>query len=74
MARKSKPWAVTLGTPDGPTRTEHTSENKTYEKVRAEVAAIKAGTSRTTRIRVEQWYPAANRWALYDDIDPKEWP
>lgn len=73
MARKSKPWAVILTTSDGPIRTEHTGENKTYEKVRASVAAVKAGESTTTAIRVEQWEPDGNRWDLYDLIDPKEW-
>lgn len=72
MVRKSKPWAVICATPGQPIRTEHTSETKTYEKVRAEVAAVKAGTSRVTRIRVEQWEPASNRWTLHDLIDPKE--
>lgn len=70
--RKSKPWAVILRTPGQPIRTEHTSENKAYEKVRAESAAIQAGTSRATRIRVEQWNPDGGRWQWYDDIDPKE--
>ena len=73
MARKSKPWAVILGTAGGPIRTEHTSQNKAYEKVRAEVASVKAGASRATRIRVEQWEPNGNRWTLFELIDPKEW-
>lgn len=71
-ARKSKPWAVILRTPGQPIRTEHTSENKAYEKVREARAAIQAGTSPVTRIRVEQWEPDHQRWAWYDDIDPKE--
>ena len=74
MARKSKPWAVILNTPGSPIRTEHTSEAKTYEKVRAEVAAAKSGASQVTRIRVEQWEPDGNRWTLFDLIDPAEWP
>jgi hypothetical protein len=74
MARKSKPWAVILNTPGQPIRTEHTSEAKAYEKIRTEVDAAKSGTSRVTRIRVEQWESDANRWTLYDLIDPKEWP
>jgi hypothetical protein len=73
VTRKSKPWAVILRTAGGPIRTEHTSEAKTYEKVRAEVAAIKAGASRVTRIRVEHWDRDAGRWILFDTIDPKEW-
>jgi len=72
--RKSKPWAVICATAGQPIRTEHTSENKTYDKVREVCAAVKAGTSRVTRIRVEQWEPDGNRWALYDLIDPKEQP
>lgn len=73
MARKSKPWAVILRTPGQPIRTEHTSQAKAYEKVRAERLLAQQGASRVTRIRVEQWERDANRWALYDDIDPKEW-
>jgi hypothetical protein len=72
MARKSKPWAVILRTPGQPIRTEHTSQAKAYEKVNAERDLAQAGTSRATRIRVEQWQPDSNRWQLYDDIDPKE--
>lgn len=75
MARKSKPWAVIVITENGArVRTEHTSENKTYEKVRGELAAIKTGNSLVTRIRVEQWEPAYDRWVWYEDIDPKEQP
>ncbi|MCX4750975.1 hypothetical protein OG455_41575 [Kitasatospora sp. NBC_01287] len=73
MARKSKPWAVICRTPDGPFRTEHTSENKAYEKAREVRDAVKAGSSRVTWIRVEQWEPDASRWTLFDLIDPKEW-
>lgn len=68
--RKSKPWAVTLITPGAPYRTEFTSEAKAYEKVRAELASAKAGTSRVTRIRVEKWDRLGGRWDLFDLIDP----
>ncbi|MFG3051850.1 hypothetical protein ACGFZP_12995 [Kitasatospora sp. NPDC048239] len=70
--RKAKPWAVVLNAPGGPLRTEHTSEAKAYEHVRAELAAARAGASRVTRIRVEQWDRPAGRWQLFDLIDPKE--
>lgn len=72
MARKPKPWAVICTAPGQPIRTEYTSEAKAYEKVNAERALAQAGTSRVTRIRVEQWERDAGRWALYDLIDPKE--
>jgi hypothetical protein len=73
-ARKARPWAVIL-TIDSrpPLRTEHTSEAKTYEKVRAEVADVRSGYSRVTEIRVEQWDRDGGRWILFDTIDPKEW-
>jgi hypothetical protein len=72
MARKSKPWAVILYTPVGPIRTEHRSQPEAYRKINAEREQAKAGASRVTRIRVEQWEPNANHWALYELIDPKE--
>ncbi|MFE2407055.1 hypothetical protein ACFXDE_01790 [Kitasatospora sp. NPDC059408] len=68
--RKSRPWAVVLNLPGSPTRTEFTSEAKAYERVRAEVTAVKAGTSRVTRIRVEQWDREGGRWQLFDLVDP----
>lgn len=72
MARKSKPWAVILSTPDGHLRTEHTSQAKAYAQVNAERAAIAAGDSQTDEINVEQWEPAYSRWALYDTAYPDE--
>ena len=72
MARKSKPWAVILSTPGGPIRTEHRSQPEAYRKVIAEREQAKDGITRVTKIRVEQWEPDGNRWAWYDDIDPKE--
>jgi hypothetical protein len=74
MTRKSRPWAVTLAPAGGAdaTTTEHTSEAKAYEQVRAETAAVKAGTSTTSRIRVEQWNRLTNRWDLFDLINPRE--
>jgi hypothetical protein len=72
MARKSKPWAVVLLMPGGPTRTEHRSQPEAYRKVIAEREQAKAGTTRVTKIRVEQWDPDGNRWALYELINPKE--
>lgn len=72
MARKSKPWAVILATPDGPIRSEHTSETKAYERVRAKLAAIDAGTSRVTAIRVEQWEHDNGRWIWFDQPYPEE--
>ncbi|WP_327066824.1 hypothetical protein [Kitasatospora sp. NBC_01302] len=71
MARKSKPWAVICATPGQPIRTEHTSEKKAFEKVRAEADLVQQGRSRVTRIRVEKW--ATDHWQLFDLIDPKEW-
>jgi len=70
--RKAQPWAVVLNTPGGPLRAEHTSEAKAYEHVRAELAAVRAGTSHVTQIRVEQWDRHAGLWQLFDLIDPKE--
>ena len=72
MARKSKPWAVFLYTPGGPMRTEHRSKPKAYRVVSIVREQAKAGTSRVTKIRVEQWEPDYNRWITYDLIDPKE--
>lgn len=73
MVRKSKPWAVVLLGPGIPEqRTEHTSSAKAYQLVNDTRAAVHAGTSPVTRIRVKQWEPDGNRWALYDLIDPKE--
>ncbi|MFB7907673.1 hypothetical protein ACFC1T_14670 [Kitasatospora sp. NPDC056076] len=68
--RKSRPWAVILSTPGSPYRTEHTSEAEAYEQVRAEIAAVKAGSRNVSRIRVEQWDRLADRWQLFDLIDP----
>ena len=72
MARKSTPWSVICNTPGDSTSTDHTSEAKAYEQVRAEVAAVKAGISTTTRIRVEQWDRLLNTWQLFDLVDPNE--
>lgn len=72
MPRKSKPWAVVVNAPGEAVRTEHTSEAKAYEQVHAEVAAVKAGTSKASRIRVEQWERDYGRWALFDLIRPNE--
>ncbi|MFE2912459.1 hypothetical protein ACFXI0_07880 [Kitasatospora indigofera] len=68
MPRKSKPWAVIVSTPDGPTRTEHTSQAKAYEYGFAERDAILAGTSPDNKIHIEQWDQLTNRWHLYEDI------
>lgn len=70
MARKSKPWAVIVTTPDGPTRTEYTSETRAYDAVRKERAVIDAGTSRVTKIRVEKW--ERDRWIWFDKPYPEE--
>jgi hypothetical protein len=72
MARKSKPWAVVLSCSGSPIRSEHRSEAEAYRKVRTETAAAKAGRTTVSRIRVEQWEPDYNRWALYELINPKE--
>jgi hypothetical protein len=72
MARKSKPWAVVLSTPGGPIRSEHRSQPEAYRNVQIVRQNVLDGTSRVTRIRVEQWEPNANHWALYELIDPKE--
>lgn len=74
-ARKPKPWAVVLLSPGIPEqRTEHTSSAKAYQLVNGTRAAVHAGTSPVTRIRVEQWEPNYNRWATYELINPKEQP
>lgn len=73
MARKSKPWAVVLITPGAPEqRSEHTGSRKAYNLVAETRKAVQAGTSPVTRVRVEQWEPACQKWALYELIDPKE--
>ena len=72
MARKSKSWAVVLSTAGGPIRTEHRSKAEAYRKVHDTRADVLNGISRVTRVRVEQWEPDYNRWALYELIDPKE--
>ena len=73
MPRKSKPWAVILLAPGVPEqRTEHVTIGRAYLVVNITSDAVRAGTSPVTRIRVEQWEPDGNRWALYDEIDPKE--
>lgn len=72
-ARKSKPWAVVLLGPGVPEqRTEHASSAKAYQLVNDARAAVRAGASPVTRIRVEQWEPDYQRWARYELIDPKE--
>lgn len=68
--RKSKPWAVELTTGTYVVRTEHTSEAKAYQHVLDTTAAVTAGQSDVTRIRVEQWEPDPGRWAHYEDIHP----
>lgn len=74
MARKSKPWAVVLVTHGGPVRTEHRSRPEMERKVHTERELAEAGTTRVIAIRVEQWEPDINGWALYDriKITPKE--
>lgn len=72
MARKSKPWAVLLSTPQGSTRSEHRSKPEAYRKVAIERVSAEEGHSETTKIRVFEWEPACQRWALYEVIDPKE--
>lgn len=73
MPRKSKPWAVILLGPGIPERrTEHTGSTKAYELVNTVRGYVRNGTSKVTRIRVEQWYPDGNRWTTYELIDPKE--
>lgn len=74
MARRSKPWAVLLSAPQGSTRTEHRSEPEAYRKVAVERVSAEEGHSETTVIRVFEWEPDYNRWALYERIEvtPKE--
>ena len=72
MTRKSKPWAVIVTRPDIQYRVEHTSQTKAYTQVNTERAAIANGSSNTTEIRVEQWQPAYNSWALYENAYPAE--
>jgi hypothetical protein len=72
MSRKSMPWAVVLSTPGGPIRSEHRSKPETYRKVAIERVSAQEGHSQVSRIRVEQWEPNADSWALYELIDPKE--
>jgi hypothetical protein len=72
MAKRSKPWAVVLATPGGPVRSEHRSKAEAYRKVHDTRADVLNGISRVSRIRVEQWEPDYNQWALYELINPKE--
>lgn len=63
MARIRRPWAVTYND----ARSEHTSEAKAYEQVRSLVAN---GADR--KISVHRWERDANRWCLFDTVDPAE--
>lgn len=72
MARKSKPWAVVLATPDGPVRSEHRSKPEAYRRVNAVRTQALVGERDVTRIRVEQWESDYQQWSLYELIDPKE--
>lgn len=71
-ARKSKTWAVILSTPGGPIRTEHRSQAEADRKVAETRAAVAAGISRVSRIRVEQWNAERRVWTTYALINPKE--
>ncbi|GAB2696484.1 hypothetical protein [Kitasatospora kifunensis] len=66
--RKPKPWAVICATPDGPLRTEHTSETKAYQAAYAEREARVAGTSQATEVWIEQWKPRQDHWVYHDGI------
>lgn len=70
MARKSKPWAVVLSTPDGPIRCEFRSEAEAYRKVQVTQQNVLAGTSSVTQIRVEKW--EGDRWIWFDQPHPEE--
>lgn len=70
--RKSKPWAVICTTASCPIRTEHRSKPEAYRKVTEERSLIESGASRVLRIRVEQWEPDYNHWALYEQAYPEE--
>ena len=72
MARKSKPWAVVLATPEGPIRSEHRSKPEAYRRVNAVRTQVLVGERDVQQIRVEQWEPDYDRWGLYELIDPKE--
>ena len=66
MPRPRKPWHVTITTPDGnTTRTEHTSENKTYEHVRTELLA-----GRGTEARVDCWENGT--WWHFETVTAEE--
>ncbi len=73
MAKKSKPWAVIITTPEGHTRTEHRSQVKAYAQVNAEREAIHAGESNAGEINVEQWQPAYDSWMLYETAYPEDY-
>ena len=72
MTAKSKPWAVVLSCSGSPIRSEHRSKPEAYRKVAAETKAAQAGRTTVSRIRVEQWQPDYQQWALYELINPKE--
>lgn len=72
--RKSKPWVVIVTTAHGgQVRTEHTSEAKAYERVRA-LRGTPADSAEfsVAAIRVEQWEAAYDRWVLFDKLYPEE--
>lgn len=73
MPRKSKPWAVIITTPNSEVRTEHRSQRSAYDLANVEREGAIAGHGTATHIRIEQWEPAGNRWALYDTAYPAEY-
>ncbi|MGC4925558.1 hypothetical protein [Streptomyces sp. DT117] len=67
-ARKpSKPWRLVLITAGGPVYTTHRSKPAAYRAVDEEKQRVANGSSRVTRITVEQWDVDGQRWQRHEN-------
>ncbi|WP_103512908.1 hypothetical protein [Streptomyces sp. SM13] len=67
-ARKpSKPWRLVLSTAGGPVYTTHRSKPATYRAIDEEKRRVADGTSRVTRITVDQWDVDGQQWQRYEN-------
>ncbi|MFF7411688.1 hypothetical protein [Streptomyces lydicus] len=70
--KPSRPWRLVLSTQGAPVETKHRSCPEAYRAVAAEKERIATGSSRVTRIRVEQWSVEYGRWDLYERAYPEQ--
>lgn len=66
--RPSKSWRLILSTPGAPIYETHRSEPAAYRAVEVEKQRVADGISRVTRIAVEQWDVAGQRWQRCENV------